>query len=74
MVHPLDRVVASDLSYLVLEERRKNGELHSGLVHGQHERFNTPHMLVTYRRAFRLDANEPSGDDANPYPVRRVGE
>lgn len=67
MSHPLDRPIASDLSYQVFEARRLRGELGSGAFDSTHRQLNR----VSGYRQFIADVDEV-GDTANPHAPRVV--
>lgn len=75
MTHPLDRPIASDSSYLVLEQRRERGELQTSVLHRRDQSRDAIPALVAHRRRFTLESDELGTDAPYPNPVgRAVGE
>jgi len=73
MHHPLDRAVASDLSYRVFQKRRELGELSLRGVDCTAQPLYPVPSFVVNRRRFIADVE--GGDSANPNPASvAVGE
>ena len=71
MNHPLDRPVASDLSYRVLELQRQRGELGACALDRNHQLFNVP-SLIAHRRRFIADTDEWLSDASGSHRVESV--
>lgn len=71
MHHPLDRAVASDLSYRVFEKRRELGELSLRGVDCTAQPLYPVPSFVVNRRRFIADV-EMGGDSACPNPPSRA--